>query len=195
MYASDNNDMIPPFDVTNDDPKKQPISHFYCRSDYWVGMGKLYSGVAKADARMSSPHGYITDNNVFQCPSDDNDGDTLNYRWGHADQIRGSYSQINAQYFQDNPTAYKIVERKAEAITGGRLTDFASANVPIAADRPAVSAATLTNNSAHRKAGEADYNILFPDGHVGTDKITSTTITTIGAGINHMLSVWRGVNN
>lgn len=197
QYASDNDDRIPDFFCGYTDPETQPWSHFYNRMDHWVGLGKLYIGSGKVDAK-SKGNGYIADQNVFSCPSD-NYVDPNKYTWGHSDNVRGSYILLNPPTFAKDGyiKTYKTVARRATNFSSGMITAMSRDNMPMVFDRmPGSKVSYLTDGyTAHVKDKAADFNICFSDGHVETNDITESDMTTLGNTTHVLLTKWRGISD
>ena len=195
QYASDNDDRIPDFFCGYTDPETQPWSHFYNRMDHWVGLGKLYIGSGKVDAK-SKGNGYIADQNVFSCPSDNY---VDSYTWGHSDNVRGSYTLLNPPTFAKAGyiKEYKTEARKATNFSSGMITAMSRDNMPMVFDRiPGSKVSYLTDGyTAHVKDKAADFNICFSDGHVETNDITESDMTTLGNTTHVLLTKWRGISD
>ena len=196
QYASDNKDLIPDFVCGYSEPENSTLSHFYNRMDHWVGLGKLYAGSASRHAN-SKGKGFITNQNVFICPSD-NYVDPQNYTWKNNDNIRGSYTMLNAYSFSDSKkiNTYKLKARKATNFSSGLITAMGQDRMPMVSDRiPGSNISYLTSGyTAHASVDSANANVCYYDGRVKTNDITEIDMETIGNTTHIWLTKWRGIS-
>ena len=190
LYGMDHDDYLPDFSSPETDPKNEAICAWLMRNDMWVGLGKLYSGVAYGDTYKNAPRGYITSREVFACPSDPY---KTTYNWENNDNIKCSYSQMNAQRLAAQPGFYKLDERKASAVTNMKISGFVSANVPLALDRWPWSLDSLLNSTSHREGLKVRLNVCWPDGHVDTRDLTENDRSKEARRGDAVLTVFRGM--